>query len=55
MAGILTRVADFCVRRRWLVLALWLVALVLAAGGAARFGEPLDPELVGPARRPSAS
>ena len=45
MAAILARVGDFCVRRRWLVLALWLVVLVLAAGAAAAFAKPLSSEL----------
>jgi RND superfamily putative drug exporter len=45
VAAIITRVGDFCVRRRWLVLGLWLVVLVLAVGGAARFAEPLSSEL----------
>jgi RND superfamily putative drug exporter len=45
VASIITRVGDFCVRRRWLVLGLWLVVLVLAVGGAARFAKPLSSEL----------
>ena len=53
MAAILTRVGDFCVRRRWLVLGLWLAVLVLA-GCSAGGGDPQDFG-GGPTGRPSAA
>ncbi|MET0496459.1 MAG: MMPL family transporter, partial [Actinoplanes sp.] len=45
MTAIIASVGDFCVRRRWLVLGMWLVVLVLAVGGAAAFAKPLSSEL----------
>ena len=45
MAAILARVGAFSARRRWLVLGVWLLVLVLAVGLASRFAEPLDSKL----------
>ncbi|AGL18739.1 MMPL family transporter [Actinoplanes sp. N902-109] len=48
MAATLARIGAFCARRRWLVLAAWLAVLLVMAGLAARFAQPLDDELTLP-------
>ncbi|TQS42645.1 MMPL family transporter [Cryptosporangium phraense] len=44
MAGSIERIGGFCARRRWWVLVAWIVILVSAVAGAARFAEPLTSE-----------
>lgn len=41
MAALLARLGSFCARRRWWVLCAWILVLILAGFGAARFGQPL--------------
>ena len=41
MAAFLARLGGFCARRRWWVLCAWILVLVLAGVGAARFAQPL--------------
>lgn len=45
MAALLARVGGFCARRRWTVLGVWLLVLVIAVGLASRLARPLDTEL----------
>ena len=48
MAALLARLGSFCARRRWWVLCAWILVLVLAGFGAARFGQPLTSKFTVP-------
>jgi putative drug exporter of the RND superfamily len=50
MTGALYRIGRFCVRRRWLVIALWAVVFVLLASWARAVGEDVNDNLTLPGR-----